>query len=64
MNENLLTESDIQQVMERVKIAFPFFTDWEYNNKKNEEYFGFSVWGELVINPEEIMPRRFLLHSI
>ncbi|NJL61064.1 MAG: hypothetical protein HC903_03545 [Methylacidiphilales bacterium] len=61
MNENLLTESDIQQVMERVKTAFPFFTNWEYSNQKNDEYFGFSIWGELVINPEEIMPRRFFI---
>jgi hypothetical protein len=61
MNENLLTESDIQQVMERVQTAFPFFTNWEYSNQKNDEYFGFSVWGELVINPEEIMPRRFFI---
>jgi hypothetical protein len=57
----LLTESEIQQVMEQVKTAFPNFTDWEYNNEKNAEYFGFSVWGELVINPEEIMPRRFFI---
>jgi hypothetical protein len=60
----LLTESEIQQVLEQVKTAFPNFSDWEYNNEKNEEYFGFSVWGELVINPEELMPRHFLLHSI
>ncbi len=57
----LLTESEIQQVLEQVKTAFPNFTDWEYNNEKNEEYFGFSVWGELVINPEELMPRRFFI---
>lgn len=63
MNENLLTESDIQQVMERVKTAFPFFTNWEYSNQKNDEYFGFSIWGELVINPEEIMPRRFFYYT-
>jgi len=49
MNENILTEPEIQQVLEQVKTAFPFFTNWEYNNEKNEEYFGFSVWGELVI---------------
>jgi hypothetical protein len=61
MNENILTESEVQQVMERVKTAFPFFTNWEYNNEKNEEYFGFSVWGELVINPEDLMPRRFFI---
>ncbi|MBD2771016.1 hypothetical protein [Iningainema tapete] len=61
MNENILTESEIKQVLEQVKTAFPFFTAWEYNNEKNEEYFGFSVWGELVINPEELMPRRLFI---
>jgi hypothetical protein len=39
----------------------PFFTNWEYNNEKNAEYFGFSVWGELVLNSEELMPRRFFI---
>jgi hypothetical protein len=58
----LLTEPEIQRVLEQVKTAFPNFTDWEYNNEKNEEYFGFSVWGEFVINSEElIMPRRFFI---
>jgi hypothetical protein len=57
----LLTEPEIQQVLEQVKTAFPFFTDWEYNNEKNAEYFGFSVWSEFVINPEELMPRRFFI---
>ncbi|MHC5861779.1 hypothetical protein [Nostoc sp.] len=56
----LLTELEIQQVLEQVKSAFPNLTNWEYNNEKNDEYFGFSVWGEYVINSEElIMPRRF-----
>ncbi|MBD2245166.1 hypothetical protein [Nostoc sp. FACHB-888] len=58
----LLTEPEIQQVLERVKAAFPNFTNWEYNNEKNGEYFGFSVWGEFVIKSEElIMPKRFFI---
>jgi hypothetical protein len=57
----LLTEPDIQQVLEQVKTAFPRLADWEYNNEKNEEYFGFSVWGEFVSNPKELMPRRFFI---
>ncbi|WP_375494613.1 hypothetical protein [uncultured Nostoc sp.] len=57
----LLTEPEIQQVLEQVQAAFPNLTDWEYNNEKNEEYFGFSIWGQLVVNPEELMPRRFFI---
>jgi hypothetical protein len=62
MSAVLLTEPEIQQVLEQVKTAFPNFTDWEYNNEKNGEYFGFSVWGEYVIDFEELaMPRQFFL---
>jgi hypothetical protein len=58
----ILTESEIQQVLEQVKNAFPNLTDWEYNNEKNDEYFGFSIWGQLVVNSEElIMPRGFFI---
>lgn len=57
----LLTEPEIQQVLEQVQAAFPNLTNWEYNNEKNDEYFGFSIWGEFVSNPEELMPRRFFI---
>jgi hypothetical protein len=57
----LLTEPEIQQVLEQVQAAFPNLTEWEYNNEKNGEYFGFSVWGHFVNNPEELMPRRFFI---
>lgn len=57
----ILTESEIQQVLEQVQAAFPNLTNWEYNNEKNEEYFGFSIWGHFVNNPEELMPRRFFI---
>ncbi|MBG1267354.1 hypothetical protein [Nostoc sp. WHI] len=57
----LLTEPEIQQVLDKAKAAFPNLNDWEYNNEKNGEYFGFSMWGEFVLNPEELMPRRFFI---
>ncbi len=57
----LLTELEIQQVIEQTKTAFPNFTDWEYNNERNGEYFGFSLWGQLVLNTEDQMPRRFFI---
>lgn len=58
----LLTELEIQQVLEQVQAAFPNLTNWEYNNEKNDEYFGFSIWGQFLINSEElIMPRRFFI---
>jgi hypothetical protein len=61
----LLTEPEIQRVLEQVQAAFPNLSRWEYNNEKNQEYFGFSVWGEFVIKSEElIMPQRFLSHLI
>ncbi len=47
----LLTEPEIQQVIEQAKTTFPNFTDWEYNNEKNEGYSGFSLWGQFVLNP-------------
>lgn len=62
MRTMLLTEPEIKQVLEQVQAAFPNLTDWEYNNEKNEEYFGFSIWGQFLINSEErIMPRRFFI---
>jgi hypothetical protein len=57
----LLTETQIQQAIAQAKAAFPNLTDWEYNNEKNEEYFGFSLWGQLVLDPEEMMSRHFFI---
>ncbi|MCL1474308.1 hypothetical protein [Argonema antarcticum] len=57
----ILKEPEIHQVLEQVKAAFPNLTDWEYNNEKNQEYFGFSVWGEFVLNAEELMAQRFFI---
>lgn len=57
----LLTELEIQQILETAKAAFPNFTDWEYINEVNEEYFGFSMWGQFVLDPDELMSRRFFI---
>ena len=57
----ILTESEVQQVLEQVKIAFPNLTDWEYNNEDNGEYDGFSVWGKFILNPEEMMYQTFFI---
>jgi hypothetical protein len=57
----LLTPLEIQEVLNRAQAAFPNFTDWEYNNEANQEYFGFSLWGQWVFDPEKLMPRRFFI---
>ena len=57
----ILTENEIQSAIEQAKIAFPHFTDWEYKNEANDEYFGFSLWGQYVPNPEDQMPRCFFI---
>ena len=56
---SMLTELEIQQNLEQVKVAFPNLTKWEYNNEKNQEYFGFSIWGQFAVNSDELMPRLF-----
>lgn len=57
----LLTECEVQQAIAQTKAAFPHFTEWEYRNETNGEYFGFSLWGEYVLNPEDQMPQRFFI---
>lgn len=48
----LLTEVQVLEAIQQAKTAFPNFTDWEYNNEVNQEYFGFSLWGKLVLYRE------------
>lgn len=57
----ILTETEIQQAIEQAKAAFPNLTDWQYNNEKNEEYFGFSLWGQFVFDSEKMMQRYFFI---
>ncbi len=57
----ILTELEIKQAIEKARNAFPLLTDWEFNNEENGEYFGFSVWGSFVLDPEDLMSRRFFI---
>ena len=57
----LLPENEIPQVMEKAKAAFPNFSNWKYSNEINEEYSGFSLWGELTLDPEEEIPPNFFV---
>ena len=57
----ILAEHEIKRVIKHVKTSFPNFSNWKYNNEKNEDYFGFSIWGEYTPNPEKNMPRYFFV---
>ncbi|HAC65749.1 MAG TPA: hypothetical protein DCF68_20020, partial [Cyanothece sp. UBA12306] len=57
----ILTDTQIEQVIKQAKNSFPNFTDWEYNNEENSEYFGFSLWGKFVLDPEARFPRNFFI---
>lgn len=57
----LLTEPEIYSALEQAKLAFPHFTDWEYQNEAGGDYFGFALWGQVVPDPEELMGRRFFI---
>ena len=53
----LLTDLEVQQTIAKAQAAFPNLTDWQYNNEKNGEYFGFSLWGQCSLHPEDLMVR-------
>ena len=57
----ILTKLEIAKVMEKAKAAFPNFTDWEYNNEVKVEYFGFSLWGKFLVDPDELMSPSFFI---
>jgi hypothetical protein len=57
----LLTEPEIYSALEQAKLAFPHFTDWDYQNEAGGDYFGFALWGQVVPDPEELMGRRFFI---
>lgn len=56
-----LSENDIQRAIDQATKAFPNFRGWEYQNEIDEEYFGFSLWGELILDPDAFMPRHFFI---
>lgn len=57
----LLNEDKIQEVLEKASTAFPNLTDWEWNNEKNSEYFGFALWGKWVLDPSNFMSQCFFI---
>jgi hypothetical protein len=57
----ILEELEIQQIIEETKVAFPSFTNWQYNNEKNEDYFGFSIWGEFILDANSLTPQCFFI---
>lgn len=57
----ILTEPEIQKALAKTITAFPNFVNWTFNNEVNDEYFGFSLWGQYIPNPEEQMPRCFFI---
>jgi hypothetical protein len=57
----LLTDPEIQNALETAKAAFPRFSDWEYQNETGGDYFGFSMWGQYVLDPEVLMSRTFFI---
>jgi hypothetical protein len=57
----LLTENQVQEIMEKAKTAFPRFSGWECMNEPDSEYTGFTAWGQFVHDPEEKMPQVFFV---
>ncbi|MEP7341318.1 MAG: hypothetical protein ABI977_26545 [Acidobacteriota bacterium] len=56
-----LTEPQVEQALSQVRVAFPNLVNWEYSNDIEEDYFGFTVWGCLVIqdDTDSLLQRRF-----
>ncbi len=57
----LLAQAEIELVLSQVKAAFPNLSDWEYSNEDDDDHFGFTVWGCLVVptGAESWEQRRF-----
>lgn len=53
----LLTELEVQYVLETAGVAFPNFSNWDYVNEVNQDYFGFSAWGQFILDPNELTSR-------
>ena len=57
----ILTHHEIRQTTEKAKAAFPNFTSWEYDNGTDEDFLGFSLWGEFSPDPEELPSKIFFI---
>jgi hypothetical protein len=57
----ILSETEIQNALTQSQAAFPAFSEWAYHNAKDEDYFGFSLWGSFRPDPDVLMPRTFFI---
>jgi hypothetical protein len=49
----LLPEIQVQEIMEKAKTDFPSFSEWEYNNELDKDYWGFTIWGQYALDLED-----------
>ncbi|MBC7881031.1 MAG: hypothetical protein H7Y37_06810 [Anaerolineae bacterium] len=49
----LLTENQVQEIMEKAKTAFPRFSDWDCMNEPDSEYTGFTLWGKFILDLDQ-----------
>lgn len=47
--------------MQQATAAFPHLTNWQYTNEKDGESFGFTLWGEYVLQVQELLSRHFYI---
>jgi hypothetical protein len=57
----ILTEAEVQNALEKSKVAFPNLSDWEYQNEANTEYFGFTLWGQFTLTPADPMSQHYFI---
>ena len=55
----ILKEPELREAVKSVKSAFPRFTNWKHVNEIDDDHQGFAVWGEFVLDPNELMSRTF-----
>ena len=59
----LLADADRQKALETVAASFPHLADREYRNDVDDDYGGFTVWGEFALDPDELTAPRFFITS-
>jgi hypothetical protein len=54
----ILLETEIQHALNQAQAAFPTLSKWAYHNAKDEDYFGFALWGCFQPAPEVLLKSR------
>jgi len=57
----MLSDAEVQHALDQAQAAFTAFSEWTYHNVKDEDYFGFALWGSFRPDPEVLMPRTFFI---